>query len=142
VQSAAGDTLVTVFNNQADQTFTLPAKGRPTGVLIDPNNLILKTVISTSMVVTATEEPANSTLTVFPNPATDNLTIRFSSPKAGYTIINLFGLLGQTSLRFTGVPVKIGEQTLTIPLKGMPPGRYTLTLELPTGKRSVAVLIH
>lgn len=142
VQSAAGDTLVTVFNNQSDQTFTLPAKGQPTGVLLDPNNLILKTVTSTTMVVTATEEPATNPLTVFPNPAVDNLTIRFSSPKAGYTTINLFSLLGQTSLRLTGVPVKIGAQTLTIPLKGTLPGRYTLTLELPTGKQSIAVLIN
>ncbi len=141
VQSAAGDTLVTVFNNQADQTFTLPAKGQPTGVLIDPNNLILKTVTSTTMVVTAIEEPVNSTLTVFPNPATDNLTIRFSSPKAGVTAIKMYSTGGQETLQLDSVPVKAGEQTLTIPLKGLSTGRYILTLETPGGRQSVGVLV-
>ena len=142
VQSAAGDTLVTVFNDQADQTFMLPAKGQPTGIIIDPNNLILKTVSSTTATVTATEELANPTLTVFPNPASDQLSIRFTSSQTGFTVINLYSILGQETLRFTGIPVKAGEQTLTIPLRGTPPGRYILTLELPGGRQSAGVLIR
>jgi len=141
IQSAAGDTLVTVFNDQADQTFTLPAKGQPTGVIVDPNNLILKTVGSTTMVVTATEEPITNTLTVFPNPAFDNLTVRFSSPKPGFASLRLVNPLGQVFIQHNTIPVKVGEQAITIPLQGTPPGRYVLALETPGGRQSVGVLV-
>ncbi|MCY7360192.1 MAG: T9SS type A sorting domain-containing protein, partial [Rudanella sp.] len=96
---------------------------------------------STTMVVTAIEEPTTSTLTVFPNPATDNLTIRFTSPKAGYTTVQLFNSMGISILRFTDISVRTGEQTLTVPLLSTSAGRYTLTLELPAGRQSVGVLV-
>ncbi len=141
VQSSAGDTLVTVFNDQADQFFTLPAKGTPTGVVFDPYNWILKTVASTTL-VTGNEPSTESTLVVFPNPASDQLSIRFTAPQAGRATIQLYSSLGQSVLQFTSVPVRAGEQTLSVPLGHTPPGRYVLTLETPTGRQSTAVWIR
>jgi len=85
VRSAAGDTTVTVFNDRADQTFTLPARGPVTGVLIDPDNQILKVVETTTLspVITATVEPLQKSLLVYPNPATDALTIEFTASTSG-----------------------------------------------------------
>lgn len=142
VQSAAGDTLVTVFNDQADQTFTLPAKGQPTGVLIDPNNWILKAVTSTTMVVTGNEEPTDASLVVYPNPASDRLTVKFTASERGFATIRLVNLAGVSSFVLNNVPVRLGEQSLTVPVGAVPSGRYVLSLELPTGRQSIGVLIR
>jgi aminopeptidase N len=142
VQSAAGDTLVTVFNETADQTFTLPAKGQPTGVVLDPNNWILKSVASTTMTVTGVEEPAENGLVVFPNPATDNLNIRFTATKVGWATIKLYSLMGEEAARFVNVPVETAPQTITLPLRGVSAGRYILTVETIDGRQSAGVLIR
>jgi aminopeptidase N len=142
VQSAAGDTLVTVFNDSADQTFTLPAKGQPTGVVLDPNNWILKNVASTTMTVTGTEEPIDNTLVVFPNPASDVVTVKFRLSKPGRVAVELVNTLGQivTSLHF--IALQADEIALKVPLTDAKPGRYTLRLETPNGKQSTGVIIR
>ncbi|TAE26869.1 MAG: T9SS C-terminal target domain-containing protein [Cytophagales bacterium] len=142
VGSAAGDTLVTVFNDLADQTFTLPAKGAPTGVVIDPNNLIMKQVTSTSMTVTGIEDPSESSLVVYPNPASDKLTVKFKLEKPGTVTVSLVNLLGSSVSSHSMQLVKSGEQTLSLPVPPVAAGRYILRVDTPTGRQSVGVMIR
>ena len=147
VQSAAGDTLVTVFNNRADQTFDLPAKGQPTGIAIDPNNRLLRNTTvavtaSTTLIaaVLATDEPAG--LRVFPNPANDQLTVLFHTSKAGTLTLRLTNALGQPVKQLTEPNAPLGLQRRWLNVSALAAGRYVLTLETVDGRETIAVLIE
>lgn len=141
VQSAAGDTTVTVLNNSADQTFVLPARGLVTGIVIDPDNWILKTVESASL-VTATAEPTLNKLQVYPNPATDALVVDFTTPTTGPATLTLTSLLGQRVQRLNEPRLPPGEHSRTFNVQHLSAGRYTLTLETPAGQTSRVVLVR
>ncbi|MCK8490798.1 T9SS type A sorting domain-containing protein [Spirosoma sp. RP8] len=143
IQSAAGDTTVTVFNDQADQTFTLPARGAVTGLLIDPANLILKTVeTSTITPITAVNEPLMGNLRVYPNPTAETLTVDFSVYASGPVTLSLTNMLGQRVRTLTESTLGVGDHTRTINLRDLASGRYTLTILQESGQFSRVVLIH
>lgn len=151
VQSAAGDTTVTVFNNLADQTFTLPVRGTISGLVIDPNNWILKAVeaitlptssTSTPVVVTAVDEPASGTFRLYPNPATESVLVDFVLSVMGSANVSLTNQLGQRIQTLQEPALRPGNYTRTISLRGLPAGRYTLTVETPSGLQSQVVLVR
>ncbi len=141
VQSAAGDTTVTVLNDRADQTFTLPARGPTTGVVVDPNNWILKT-IEASAVVTALPEPVPGGLRVYPNPTTETLTLDFTLFTAGPVTVSLTNQLGQR-VRATSEPsLSAGKHSRSLNLRGLSAGRYIATIETSDGPQSRMVLLR
>ncbi|GAB4051669.1 M1 family aminopeptidase [Spirosoma litoris] len=143
VQSAAGDTTVTVFNDQADQTFTISGKGVVTNVVIDPNNWILKTIESTTnSIVTATTEPASMGLRVYPNPTTETLVVDFTQSERGSVTLSLANLLGQQVKVINELNLAPGDYSRTLSLRGLAPGRYTVTVETPAGAQSRVVLVR
>lgn len=142
VQSAMGDTTVTVLNDRADQTFTLPTRGPVTGVVVDPDNWILKTVESTALVVTAVAEPIQNALRVYPNPATDAVTVDFTTSKTGSTTLLLTNLLSQRVRMLSERSLAPGSHTRTLNLHGLPAGHYTLTVQTPDGSQSRVVLVR
>ncbi|GAB3644101.1 M1 family aminopeptidase [Spirosoma arcticum] len=142
VQSATGDTTVTVLNDRADQTFTLPTRGPVTGVVVDPDNRILKTVESTTLVVTAVAEPVQRSLRVYPNPATDALTVDFTTAKTGSTTLQLTNLTGQRVRTLGERSLAPGSHTRTFNLHGLPAGHYTLTVQTPDESQSRVVLVR
>ncbi|MVM31914.1 T9SS type A sorting domain-containing protein [Spirosoma sp. HMF4905] len=143
VQSAAGDTTVTVFNNSADQTFTVPGRGAVTNVVIDPNNWILKTVeSSTTSIVTAIPEPAKTGLRVYPNPTTETLVVDFTLSERGAVTLSLTNLLGQQVKTTNESNLAPGDYSRTLSLRGLSAGRYTVTVETPSGLQSRVVLVR
>lgn len=145
VQSAAGDTTVTVSNDRADQTFTLPARGPVTGVLVDPDNRILRTVETTILLpalVTAVTEPLQDLFRVYPNPATNTLTVDFATATPGPATLRLVNLLGQRVQTLTERRLAPGNHTRTLDLHGLSAGRYVLTVETPDGPQSRTVLVR
>ena len=144
VQSAAGDTTVTVFNNMADQTFTLPAKGVVTNVIIDPNNWILKAVSTTltTAVVTGIAEPTPMGLRVYPNPTAETLIVDFTLPASSPVTLSLTNLLGQ-QVKVTNDPnLASGDYSRTLSLHGLAAGRYTVTVETTGGQQSRVILVR
>ncbi|GAB4028390.1 M1 family aminopeptidase [Spirosoma gilvum] len=145
VQSAAGDTTVTVYNDQADQTFTLPARGKVTNVVIDPNNWILKTLTSTivtATVVTGITEPNGIGLRIYPNPTAENLTVDFTQPASGPATLSLTNLLGQRVRAMQEANLSPGNYSRNFSLRGLASGRYTVTVETPSGLQSRVVLVR
>jgi aminopeptidase N len=142
LRSSAGDTTVTVLNNQADQTFDLTAKGSPSAVEFDPNNLILKTVTQTGTLVTALVEPPANALRLFPNPADDRLTVQFVLPATGPVNYRLISVTGQTVLNLTDSGVSAGPVTRPVSLPALPAGRYQLIVKTAAGRQSAAVLVR
>lgn len=140
VHAAAGDTTVTVFNDQAEQTFTLPAKGIPTGITIDPNNWILKTVVAPT-ILSSLPEPSAS-VRIFPNPATDIIHITCTLPTAGDGSVSLFSSLGVPIQAMQYHLIPAGKQTLEFPVNQVPAGHYLLSVALPGGQQTVPVVIR
>ena len=142
ILSAAGDTSVTVLNDRADQTFSVPARGAVTGVVVDPDNWILKNVESISLVVTALTEPIQTAFRIYPNPATDLLTIDFATTTAGSATVLLTNRLGQRIRTLTEHSLVPGTYTRTLDLHGLAAGHYTLTIQTPDGPQSRTVLVR
>ncbi len=150
VQSVVGDTLVTVFNDQADQTFTLPTRGAVSGLVIDPNNWILKTVesvtiaasTSTTTVITAINEPALSGLRVYPNPTTETVIVDFALSTSGPTKIALTNSLGQRLQTINESTLAPGNYSRMLSLRGLSAGRYTVTVETQGSLQSRVVLVR
>ncbi|MBC3786566.1 M1 family aminopeptidase [Spirosoma utsteinense] len=142
IQSAAGDTTVSVVNNRTDQTFLLPSRGKVTGVVIDPDNWILKTVESTTLVITAASEPSLNSFRVYPNPTADALTVDFATSTVGPTTLLLTNMLGQRV--HTRIEQKLlpGNHTRTFDLTGLSAGQYTVLLQTPDGSQSRVVLVR
>ncbi len=145
VQSAAGDTTVTVFNNQADQAFTLPAKGTVTGIVVDSNNQILKTVesvVTDNRLVLANEPDPAGSLRVYPNPVTEILTLDFTTTTAGPLTVTLVNPAGQRVRSFAEPALPTGQHNRTLTVRGLPAGRYVLTLRAASGQQSRVVLVR
>ncbi|WP_080238996.1 M1 family aminopeptidase [Spirosoma rigui] len=142
VQSAAGDTTVSVLNNQADQTFTVPARGPVTGVVVDPNNWILKAVESTTLLVTGVAEPVADLFTSYPNPANDLLTVDFTTSTSGLASLALTNPLGQRVRQLPERSLPAGIHSQRLDVSGLPAGSYTLTVQTVNGRQSRVVLIR
>ena len=144
LQSVVGNQVVTVLNDQRVQSFTVTGSGPITGAVLDPNNLILKTVTQvnppTETLVLATETP--TALRVFPNPGADVLMAEFTTHTAGPLTLTLLNTLGQQVGNQAETNVPAGNHRRTFPLRGLLPGRYILQGQTADGPVSVAVLVN
>ena len=91
------------------------------------NNITLSSSFLQSVTVTAMREPMDISVevTVFPNPATEEINIRFESPVEGRIRLSLIDSQGR--LVNTGV-IEQGESEKNINLKDMTQGVYYLRL--------------
>jgi aminopeptidase N len=139
IKSVGGDTTVTVINDRADQTFTLPSKGTATSVVLDPNGWLLKGTEAPA-VVTAIE-PVATTFKVYPNPSSESVSIDFITPSAGAFSLGLTNLLGQRVRSLTEAQLGPGEHSRSLNLRGLSAGRYILSIQTTAGQQSRVVLI-
>jgi hypothetical protein len=68
-----------------------------------------------------------SNVVVFPNPATDHLTVRLNSTKGGAMNVNLIDALGKM-VQANQVTVSTGTQNIELNLNGIAPGIYELQM--------------
>lgn len=141
ISTASGDTLITVFNNLADQTFDLTVRGTPTSVQIDPDNWILKQVEVTE-VITALNDPVSATqLTVLPNPVNEQLTAQVDVTKPFNGRLTLTNLAGQEVVTTFDRLFTSGRHTFHWSVQQLPVGRYFLTLNTGEHRLTKTVLI-
>ncbi len=143
VLSTGGDTTITVLNDQADQTFMLPARGTVTSVVIDPNNWILKNLQTTSTLatVTSTAEPVLTGLRVYPNPTAETLTVDFTLTASGPVSLVLTNLTGQALRQLSNPGLASGNHSKVINVHGLSAGRYTITVQTTAGAETRVVVV-
>ncbi len=81
-----------------------------------------------------TPAPGAPSLTLQPNPATDQLTLRVYSQKTGNAGITVTDVLGQSQFSLQ-VSLRAGVNTVSIPLRGLAPAVYILTLDQASGRQ-------
>ena len=94
------DTIITVWNNQQIQSFSLDLKKPISYIFFDPDNWILKEAdweIWTDVTDELTNEiPLQYNLQQnYPNPFNANAVIPYQLPQAGFLRIDIYNLLGQ-----------------------------------------------
>ncbi|GAB3262644.1 M1 family aminopeptidase [Larkinella harenae] len=128
IRTSRGDTLLTVLNNRADQTFELTIKGAPEEVTLDPDNWILKQVEVTE-VITALNDPVSANqLTVLPNPVATQLTAQIDVSTSFTGRLALINSAGQEVIALPDRLFTSGRHTLSWPVLHLAPGSYHLTL--------------
>ena len=113
ILSSEGDTTIKINQTSSDQTFTLYYPKIPAGVQVDPNNWVLNGVGTVKEGV-STMPPPIDRITVFPNPATNNISIRM--PSNTYNTIRLFDVDGRLLATYT-IPAgtTLFKQNLQLP---------------------------
>jgi len=97
VEFAGGDTVVSVFNDDALQTFDIPVSDEPTNIILDKDGWILKTIDS----VISSEDSSSPLPSQFalhpnyPNPFNAGTSISFSLPQRSEVLIRIYTLTGR-----------------------------------------------
>ena len=129
VNFAAGDTLITVFNDAQIQYFNINVNGIPTSISFDPGNWILKTVNS---VVTGVEDEINpNTFSLeqnYPNPFNPSTTIKFTIGAKQFVSLKLFDVLGKEVSTLVNEVLEIGSHEVTLDASNMPSGAFFYTI--------------
>jgi hypothetical protein len=90
-------------------------------------------------IVSVEELETISNVVVFPNPATDHLTVRLNSTKGGAMNVNLIDAVGKM-VQANQVTVSTGTQNIELNLNGIAPGIYELQM-VKDGKASSSRIV-
>lgn len=122
ISTAVSDTFFAVLNNQQTQQFTFTVLGRPTGLILDPDNIVLKTI----NIIDIPDElkPASFQLKQnYPNPFNPETNIEFSITSRSVVTIKVFN--------------EIGEEIAQIMNEEKLPGTYTVQFSSTQGNKSL-----
>jgi aminopeptidase N len=127
------DTTVVLNLTQNNQTFNIRLNNAIVGfidsIVFDPELWLLSrnnTVKATVMI--ATQETDNQWITqLSPNPATNNLTVKFKGEKSELISLEIVNELGQTVLK-NSVNANYGDNATTLNINDLPNGFYVLKL--------------
>ncbi len=123
----SGDTLVTVFNNQQDQSFDIEVNGNPTGLTFDPNNYILKQVTLTDVKNEGT--PFTYQLDQnYPNPFNPTTKIKYQIAKSGNVTLKIYDILGNEVETLVDKFQNAGNHTITFDGSKLTSGVYFYSL--------------
>ena len=130
ISTMTGDTVVTVWNDSASQTFSFMFPGRPISVVFDPDNWIMKGADATTGVTTASGVPATFYLERnYPQPFNPTTNIRFGVAKAGQVTLKVYSLLGKEVATLVDEVRMAGDYTAAWNAENMPSGVYFCRLQ-------------
>jgi hypothetical protein len=120
LQSAAGDTVIKVFNNQPSQNYTLTWSKAMTGMNIDPNDHIMnKTGAITNDPKLGVEQVPLKNLVIVPNPATNGWYVQHVPANTELSLMDIAGKQVWKS--------KVAAGEVYIPAQSLATGTYILT---------------
>ena len=130
VNQGLGDTTITVFNNQAIQSFEFIVKQMPSSLIIDPNNLILKDL---TLLNVLSNEPAiedNYGLNIFPNPSSETINVSFKLNKTSDVKLSIFDFSGKEIFMGQEEKMTQGNHSENIRISQFSAGIYIVNLRV------------
>jgi aminopeptidase N len=111
ISTAIQDTFFTILNNQQNQQYSFMVLGKPTDLIFDPDNYILKTLdiidIPNDLKPQSFELKQN-----YPNPFNPNTKIEFSIPIRSVVTIKVYNELGQEITKLMNEEKRPGTYTV------------------------------
>lgn len=123
---AGWDTIVTVFNNQLLQTFSVTVRAKVDSVQLDPGGWLLKSAILVPLL------PGSGNFQLYqnyPNPFNISTTIHFDLPHRAQVTLEVFNLLGERVATLVNGMMFMGSYEARWDAGGMPSGVYFCRLE-------------
>jgi len=92
--------------------------------------------VSWSPIVSVGFQPASSSVTLFPNPASNQVVIQYPGQRLSASTVRLYSAIGET------LPLQItaGTGIATLSLTGLVPGVYFLQIKTPSGWQTIRLL--
>jgi aminopeptidase N len=128
-----GDTTITVFNDKDPQTFEFTLKEKPTNLVFDPNNLILKDLEVIAIPNALANEPETENpfaLNVYPNPSAGNIEVSFKLSKSANVKLSIFDFSGKEILIQSEEKLSIGNHSRNLKISQFSSGTYILNLNV------------
>jgi hypothetical protein len=130
ISNGLTDTTVTVFNDKLSQSFEFSVKTKATGIVFDPNNLILKDVETTLILANEPTDYANFGLTVAPNPSSEDINISFRLAKSSIVRISIIDFSGKEILSQPEEKLPIGNYSRNFKISEFQSGNFILNLNI------------
>ena len=115
----SGDTLVTVFNDQQDQTFDFILNSKPLDFKIDPDNWILKNIFGENVTPIGFALLQN-----YPNPFNPSTTISFQLGRPSNVTITIYDILGNEVAQLLNGYLREGTYNTDFIPNGLASGTY------------------
>ena len=142
VNSATGDTTITVFNDSQVQTFNVTVANEPTSISFDPGNWILKTLNSVVTDVEDELQPNKFSLEQnYPNPFNPSTTIKFNLAANGLTTLKIYNVIGREVATLVNGQVEEGPHEITFDATNLPSGVYFYTLSSGSFKETQKMIL-
>ena len=119
------DTTVRLWNNAADQYFTVHVPTLPTAAQFDPNNWILKTATVASVDDRGTDKPGSFSLYQnYPNPFNPTTTISYRIRDRAPVVLKVFDVLGREVATLVNETQEPGEHAVAFDAGDLSSGVY------------------
>jgi hypothetical protein len=149
ITTVAGDTLVTLWVDEAPDTFSVSLAAEPTAIELDPENWILNTAEEVPYAGLGRKTPAVAGLRLeqnAPNPFGPATTLRYSVPEPQHVRLEIFGASGRKVTTLVDEVVPAGWRQVTwdgCDEAGRPvaPGTYFCRLSSDQGKRVRSLIL-
>ncbi len=129
INTAAGDTIITIFNSEKDQTFNIILNSKPLSLSFDPEKWILKSATVTS--VEGESAPNSFYLEQnYPNPFNNSTKISFNIPQKGNVILKVYDQLGSEVKTIINEELESGKYTVDFSADELTSGIYYYSLKV------------
>lgn len=125
-----GDTTITVFNNQAIQSFEFVVKQNPSTLTIDPNNLILKESENLNLLANEPQITDLYTLNIYPNPSSDEINVSYQLVKNSEVKLSIIDFSGKEIYAGQEEKQTQGNHTQNIKISQFSAGTYIVNLRI------------
>ena len=129
IKTSVGDTTITVCNNMRNQTFDIDVTGEPIGIVLDPNNYILKKVSAITLVDDIKVPLEFKLAQNYPNPFNPSTKISWQSPVSGRQTLKIYNILGNKIATLFDEEKHAGNYQVEFDARNLPSGVYFYTLK-------------
>ena len=135
--------LLTIDNiqpHQRTENFRIQLQFKSNGgnnIYVDDINIVDPTPVNVK-----NRKSAFDRLNVYPNPASDFTTVKISARNADDAKIELFDVQGRSIKNLWSGKINEGENSIQLPLKGIAPGIYTLSVKTTNGDQNIQLVVR